>query len=348
MKMTNIVKNKRGGKELGKGVNGIAYTYDDDTCTKLEIYDNNNNVINNNVINNNVINNKNETLVYKLLNIKNSTNDKDNNREIKNNKVIYNLFQKNLIITTLDDNIAYLKCDYKNNDNKNKYNIYATVNKYFKNGDATTIDVWNYELIKQLIKDIIKFISILHTNGYAHTDIKLDNIFINDNKQSFTVGDYGELHKLNDVNFLNSSTMKYWGTLYIYNEKTTTIDEKYIDDLDDLDKNNKLDDRLKYNLVYKIYNIMIDLSGISYIVIQQILQPIKHNLTELEIKHIKDCINTLIKMPEKISLLLLNDNYDINFTKLNIIFNQNIEDCLNCLKKLNTGGSKRIKKNIKS
>ncbi len=86
--------------------------------------------------------------------------------------------------------VRYYEHDLNINENPKRYNLYilmeylTPLNQYLSSNAFTVNDAINMSL------DILQGLSASHKSGVIHRDVKLDNIFVNNNN-NFKIGDFG-------------------------------------------------------------------------------------------------------------------------------------------------------------
>lgn len=147
--------------------------------------------------------------------------------DIKNEILISYIFDKDPNIVELNDYFEY--------DNK----IYLKL-KYYAKGDL--VDTANKEKIKKEDKDkiyyqIITALSKLHKRGIAHRDIKLENIFVDEN-YNICLADFGQatIYDTNKKYMLDSNTFSF-PDKYVKLFYKLVNEDKELEDQMDLFKN---------------------------------------------------------------------------------------------------------------
>lgn len=148
----------------------------------------------------------NKKCVYKLF-----IDSKDLETEANNNLEIYKLLQDNNLniknLTPLYENIkkirtpvdSFLVYSLFEKGDLQSYLFPNQLKKYVQEYDYTqkhAVDMFKF------IKNALTLLNILHTKGYIHMDIKLDNFLVRDDNcddNSIVLADYGQLTQLTDV-----------------------------------------------------------------------------------------------------------------------------------------------------
>ena len=124
--------------------------------------------------------------------------------EIKNQKKLFIFFKNDNIntLTCIDNHISSIKNDsgdefivYRKFSSNLQTYLYSSTGGYqkvYKRNKVNSRDPIKF--IIHVISNILAFLQVIHSHGYIHKDIKLDNILIN-NEQEVVVGDYGLLTK---------------------------------------------------------------------------------------------------------------------------------------------------------
>ena len=288
---------KKGGRLLGKGAFGNAYTCNDTSVEKHALF---------NILGNaSLIGFKNEKLDLNIFNktiipqlackkIGSSIGkepEENFKTEADNNEIIHDLFLNSGIKTALHDKILYYQ--FKSD----KY----LITKLFQK-DATASDIlWDKIILNKLLKDCIPFLNILNKYDYFHNDIALRNIFI-DGENDFTIADYGNLitKKYYISSKRDSELLKFYKYSKDYSFNSNSNIQNTLFTINQIKKNYpKID--IKYtNLIDKLDLISL------YEEISKILE--KNTKIDFQLESINCIIDENIDYDKTINLLLKNIN----------------------------------------
>jgi serine/threonine protein kinase len=175
-----------------------------------------------------------------------------NNMIIKNQ--IENVYTERDILAIMPDNNEWIvKLYYSFQDEHNLYMIL----EYVPGGDLMNLLMLKDKLTeletKQYIAEIIMAISVVHSHGYIHRDIKPDNILL-DNVGHIKLTDFGLCKKIDDINkddirksiYTSINEQENYTNYSNLNTTTSSDSEKYVELLNDFEK-----DKLRSNIRIK-------------------------------------------------------------------------------------------------